>query len=86
VEVCFTVHAEERMAERDVTKDEVLRVLEDPELDLPGQGQSRKLYRHVEGRPLSIEFIGARECPIWAAARVFEEFGLTVAPSDLLAS
>ncbi len=40
----------------------------------------------ADGRPLSIEFIGARECPIWAAARVFEEFGLTVAPSELLAS
>ncbi len=42
------------MAERGITKDEVLRVLEDPELDLPGQGQSRKLYRHVKGRHIKV--------------------------------
>lgn len=40
----------------------------------------------AEGKPLLIEFVGARECPVWVAARVFEEFGLTVAPTELLAS
>lgn len=52
--VHFTSHAQDRMIERGVSEEEVFLVLQDPELDLPGQAQSRKLYRHVGGRHLKV--------------------------------